>query len=81
MRQSIVSDTRWTIGLAQGATGVGYPKDARGRGKRASQRILGLLDDAVFLLLAVLLVPVAILAVGTTLALLVRLLLEIANRT
>jgi hypothetical protein len=44
------------------------------------RRIMGLLEDAVFLLLAVLLVPVAILAVGAPLALLVRLLLDIVKR-
>lgn len=78
--QSIASETRWSIGLAQGAARVGYTKAARSRGRRALRTIAGLLDDAVWLLLVVVLIPVAILALGTSLALLVRLLLEIAER-
>lgn len=42
--------------------------------------MLGLLDDGVFLLLAVLLIPVGILVLGTPLVLVVRLLLEIVKR-
>lgn len=80
MSESIASEARWSIGLAKGVTHVGYQRVPPGRGRRASRRILGLLDDGVFLLLAVLLVPVAILALGTPLALFVRLLLEIAKR-
>lgn len=68
------------MGLSQGATFIGHQKGARGRWRKASRRILGFLADAVFLVLAVLLIPVAILAVGTPLALFVRLLLEIAKR-
>ena len=52
----------------------------RAERREAVRRIPGLLDHAVFLLLAVLMVPVAILAVATPLALFVRLLLEIAKR-
>ena len=80
MSHSIASETRWSIGLAQRGTRVGYQKAVRGRGRKALRRILRLLEDPVFLLLAVLSVPVAILAVGTPLALFVRLLLEIAER-
>ncbi len=44
------------------------------------RNILGLVDDAVLLLLVVLLFPLAILLIGTPVALFVRLLIEIARR-
>jgi hypothetical protein len=78
--ESITSETRWPTGLAKGATRVGYKRAPRERGRRASRRILDLLDDGVFLLLAVLLIPVGILVLGTPLVLVVRLLLEIVKR-
>lgn len=80
MSESIASEARWSIGLAKGATRVGNQRAPRGRGRRASRRMLGLLDDGVFLLLAVLLIPVGILVLGTPLVLVVRLLLEIVKR-
>lgn len=48
--------------------------------RRALRKVAGLLDDAVMLLLLTWLFPAAILVVGTSVALLVRLLIEIANR-
>jgi hypothetical protein len=50
-------------------------------GRRGPLRtILGFLDDAVLLLLVVLLFPLGILLVGTPVALLVRVLIQIARR-
>ena len=49
---------------------------ASGRGRQ----VLGWLEDAGVLLLLVLAVPLVILAVGTPVALVVRLLIEISNR-
>lgn len=80
MSESIASETRWSIGLANGASRVGYPRTPRGRGRTALRTIAGVLDDVVFLLLIVVLVPVAILVLGAPLALFVRLLLAIAER-
>lgn len=79
MSQSIASETRLPIGLTQGAGAA--KRSARGGGGRTSlRRLVDVLADAVLLLLVVLLVPVAILVVGTPLALFVRLLIEIAKR-
>lgn len=52
----------------------------RRAGGGARHTIGGLLEDAVMLLLLILLFPLAILLVGMPVALLVRLLLEIAQR-
>jgi hypothetical protein len=49
-------------------------------GRRPRRTIVGLLDDAVLLLLVVALLPLAILLFGAPVALLVRLLIEIAQR-
>lgn len=52
----------------------------RGDARRPLHKLLGLLDDAVMLLLVICLFPLAILLVGAPVALLVRLLIEIAKR-
>jgi hypothetical protein len=78
--ESIASAAGWQIGLTKGATRVGYQRGARGRGRKALRRIQGFLDDGLFLLLAVLLIPVGVLVLGTPLVLVVRLLLEIVKR-
>lgn len=80
MSQSIASVKRWPHVLPHGASRVATRPAARGSGRKALRAALGFLDDAVFLLLAVLLAPVAILAVGVPVALFIRLLLEIAER-
>ena len=77
LSQSIASETRWPMGLVGR---VGKQSAGRAGGRTASRRVAGVLGDAVFLLLIVLLAPVLILVVGTPIALCVRLLLEIAKR-
>ena len=47
---------------------------------RGFHKIVGLVDDAVLLLLAVFLFPLIILLVGAPIALLVRVVIEIAHR-
>ena len=76
MRHSIASTERWPIAPRGGVSGIVAPGGAR----QAVRRLVGLLDDAAFLLLAVWLFPAAVLVVGIPLALLVRLLLEMADR-
>jgi hypothetical protein len=59
-------------------TGIGaQPKPG---GRSPLRTMLGLLDDAVLLLLLVLLIPLVIVLLGMPVALLVRLLVEIAQR-
>ena len=63
-----------------------WSRDARqparrtGEARRPVHKLLGLLDDAVMLLLVIWLFPLAMLLVGAPVALLVRLLSEIAHR-
>jgi hypothetical protein len=52
----------------------------RARTRTASQTFVGLLDDALWLVFAVLMIPIAILVVGTPIALFARLLVEIVQR-
>jgi hypothetical protein len=52
----------------------------RGNARRRFHKLLGLLDDALMLLLVIGLFPLVILLVGAPVALLVRLLIEITNR-
>ena len=52
----------------------------RGNARRPFHKLLGLLDDALMLLLVIWLFPLVILLVGAPVALLVRLLIEITNR-
>jgi hypothetical protein len=76
VRHSIASTERWPISPPGGVSETAAPGDAR----TVVRRILGLVDDAEFLLMAVWLFPAAVLVVGIPLALLVRLLLEMADR-
>ncbi len=52
----------------------------RDNARRPFHKLLGLLDDALMLLLVIWLFPLVILLVGAPVALLVRLLIEITNR-
>lgn len=52
----------------------------RGYARRPFHKLLGLLDDALMLLLVIWLFPLVILLVGAPVGLLVRLLIEIAKR-
>jgi hypothetical protein len=80
---SIASDGRWAAAAAVTPVGherrVGGPPE-RGDGRRPLQKLLGLLDDALMLLLVIWLFPLVILLVGAPVALLVRLLIEITKR-
>jgi hypothetical protein len=80
VRQSIASVGRWPVGLAERVTGSAGTPAAPGGARSLLRKLVGLLDDAAFLLLAVWLFPAAILAVGIPLALLIRLLLDMADR-
>lgn len=60
---------------AAGSAPVAQPDD-----RNALHKITGLLGDAVWLLLVIWLFPAAILALGIPVALLVRVLLELAHR-
>jgi hypothetical protein len=80
---SIASDGQWPVAVAENAAGreTGISVQAKPHGRRSPLRtVLGLVDDAVLLLLVVLLFPLVILLVGTPVALFVRLLIEIAQR-
>jgi len=80
---SIASDGRLAAAVAENParseTRLSRPAQ-RGAGRRLFRNIVGLLEDAVLLLLVILLIPLAILLVGSPVALLVRLLVEIAQR-
>jgi len=80
---SIASDGQWPVPVAENAAGreTRISVHAKPSGRRSPlRRILDLVDDAVLLLLIVLLFPLVILLVGMPVALLVRLLVEIAQR-
>jgi hypothetical protein len=82
MTTSIASEDRWPVEAEPAAAlapGVGAETAPRRR-EKPLRNVLGLLDDAALLLLVALLFPVVILLIGTPLALLVRLILEIAQR-
>ncbi|MBI2220580.1 MAG: hypothetical protein HYU53_05175 [Acidobacteria bacterium] len=79
MNASVALESRSPIGPAKSWSRAAGKGTAGGAGRRALRRIVGLLDDAVFLLLAVLLIPAAILLVGTPVALSVGVLLEIGQ--
>jgi hypothetical protein len=73
------------LAVATTETLVGHEARVGGRAKRGDagglfDKLLGLLDDALMLLLAVWLFPLVILLVGAPIALLVRLLVEITKR-
>jgi hypothetical protein len=71
---------RWPVGWGEKMTRVAESPTTPRSGGRAGRRIVGLLDDAAFLFLAVWLFPAAILVVGIPIALFIRLLLDLANR-
>jgi hypothetical protein len=80
---SIASGGEWPVAAAENA--IGHKPDISEQATPANRRnpvrnILRLLDDAVLLLLVVLLFPLAVLLVGTPVVLFVRLLIEIAQR-
>jgi hypothetical protein len=83
MTTSSASYGRWTVATAE--TPVGHKMRVGGRAERGSARrpvhkLLGLLADALMLLLVIWLFPLVILLVGAPVALLVRLLIELTHR-
>jgi len=79
----IASDGQWPVAVVENAAGrePAISVQVKPGSRRISLRdILGCLDDAVLLLLVVLLFPLVILLIGTPVALFVRLLIEIAQR-
>ena len=84
MTTSSASYGRWAVATAEW-TPISHKTRVGGRAERGSarspfQKLLGLLDDALMLLLVIWLLPLVILLVGAPVALLVRLLIEITNR-
>ena len=83
MTTSSASYGRWAVVTPE--TPIGHETRVGGRAERGNARspfhkLLGLLDDALMLLLVISLFPLVILLVGAPMALLVRLLIEITNR-
>ena len=83
MSTPIPADGRWAVAAADNpvrpdSRGVGNSQ--RRAGGHARHTIGGVLEDLVMLLVVILLVPLAILVVGLPVVLVVRLLLEIAQR-
>ena len=83
MTTSSASYGRWAVATAE--TLIGHTTRVGGRAERGNARspfhtLLGLLDDALMLLLVIWLFPLVILLVSAPVALLVRLLIEITNR-
>ena len=83
MTTSSASYGPWAVAAAE--TPIGHETRVGGRAERGNARrpfhtLLGLLDDALMLLLVIWLFPLVILLVGAPVALLVRLLIEITNR-
>jgi hypothetical protein len=79
----IASDGQWPVAVVETAAGREPGSSVQVKpGSRSSplRNILGFLDDAVLLLLVVLLFPLVILLIGTPVALVVRLLIEVAQR-
>jgi hypothetical protein len=78
----IASDGQWPVAVVETAAGREPGSIQVKPGSRSSplRNILGFLDDAVLLLLVVLLFPLVILLIGTPVALVVRLLIEVAQR-
>ena len=80
MITSTVSEGPWSSADATGRE-PGISVEAKSDSRKGPRRhLLRLLDDAVSLLLVALLFPVVILLIGAPIALLVRLILEIAQR-
>ena len=83
MTTSITSYGRWAVAAAKTPVARGTRvggRAERGNARRPLQKLLGLLDDALMLLLVIWLFPLVILLVGAPVALLVRLLIEITKR-
>ena len=83
MTTSSASYGRWAAVTAE--TPISHKTHVGGRAERGNakssfHKLLGLLDDALMLLLVIWLFPLVILLVGAPVALLVRLLIEITNR-
>lgn len=81
MTKLIASDGQWPIAAAENVAGreQGMSVQAK-RDSSPPRSIAGLLDDAVLLSLIVFLFPLLILLIGAPIALLVRFLVEIAQR-
>jgi hypothetical protein len=80
---SIGSYGPWAVATAETPFGHGARvgrRAERGDARRPLHKLLGLLDDALMLLLVIWLFPLVILLVGAPVALLVRLLIEITKR-
>lgn len=75
---SIASNEQWPVAAA-GNSAVAVEARPADR-TRPLRRLRGLLEDAVLLMLFVLLFPLIILLIGTPIALFVRILVEIARR-
>jgi hypothetical protein len=74
---------RWAVATAETPFGhkTGVAERAeRGNARSPFRRFLGLLDDALILLLVIWLFPFVILLLGAPAALLLRLLIEVTNR-
>ena len=83
MTTPIASDGQWPVAVVENAAGrePAISVQVKPGSRRISLRdILGCLDDAVLLLLVVLLFPLVILLIGTPVALFFRLLIELAQR-
>lgn len=74
------ADQRRAVGQEQGASRGAIQGTTRGSGRAVRHRALGLLDDVAMVLLVAWLLPVAILLIGMPVVLLVRIVLEIAQR-
>ena len=83
MTTSSASYGPWAVVTAKPPIGdktrVGGPAE-RGNARRPFHTLLGLLEDALTVLVVIWLFPLVILLVGAPVVLLVRLLLEITNR-
>ena len=82
MTVSVASGARWAdVATALPADRETFVGERPRRGRTGRPRGLsGWIEDAVFMLLAVMLLPLVILLVGAPVVLVVRLLLEIAER-
>ena len=76
MSASIALESRSPVAPATGGSRAAGLWTSGGAGGRAFRRLVGLLDDAMFLLLAVVLLPVVILLVGIPIALVIGVVLE-----
>lgn len=79
MTRSIASDGRWPIAQEDGSHDVAEGRAQGGGGRRALRATLGLLGDGAMLLLVVWAFPIVLLLLASPVALLVKVLLEIAG--